>query len=333
MGALRRRGWRTGVTTPRPGPLSEAALAEGHAWESLAVGGLAPFTGARAVLSWPRARRMAREADVVYLAGTIAGRLLPGLRGAKARTVLHVHDMLDTVPRFWGGADLVLADSHAVADRLAPLDAHVVHPPVDPDPPAVEAPWAPGGGPIVGFVGRIEPRRGPLDLARAAAAIRAGAPGARVLIVGDGFADAEYSEAVRRVPGVEVHDATPSPGAGVLRHLDVLVLPSYQEASATLLVQAMALGTPVVASRVDGVPEVVDEGVTGALAEAGSPDDIAAAVLRVLRRPDELGTAARQRAARFHLEAHVDLVERLISSPASPAGPRASARARESVAR
>lgn len=333
LGALRRRGWRTGVTTPAPGPLRDAALDAGHTWQPLVLGGLAPFTGARAALSWPRARRLARDADVMYLGGTVAGRLLPGLRGARTRTVLHVHDMLDTVPRVWRGADLVLADSHAVADRLAPLDVHVVHPPVDPDPPAIEAPWEPGGGSLVGFVGRIEPRRGPLDLARAASAIRAGAPGARVLVVGDGMGDASYREAVAGVPGVEVHELDRSPGAGLLRHLDVLVLPSYQEASATLLAQAMAVGTPVVASRVDGVPEVVDEGVTGALAEAGSPDEIAAAVLRVLGNHDALSVAARRRAGRFHLEAHADLVERLISRPPAPAGAHRTAPARESVAR
>src|SRR5207244_2688215 len=84
----------------------------------------------------------------------------------------------------WAQADVVLADSQAVADRLDGLDAHVVYCPVELDPPPVDAPWAGGGangGPVVGFVGRIEPRKGVLDLIAAAPAIRRAAPGAEVI--------------------------------------------------------------------------------------------------------------------------------------------------------
>ena len=93
------------------------------------------------------------------------GRLL-GARGRHRRTVLHVHDMVDRTPRFWRRADVVLADSQAVADRLGGLASHVVHCPVEIDPPAASAPWPRDGRPVVGFVGRIEPRKGTLDLVR-----------------------------------------------------------------------------------------------------------------------------------------------------------------------
>ena len=116
-------------------------------------------------------RRLARGAQVVYLNGGVCGRVLPALR-RPARVVLHIHDMVRRVPRFWRRADVVLAASHAVADRLHGLDAHVVYPPADPDPPVVASPWPIGNGPVVGFVGRLEPRKGPLDLVRAAPAIR-----------------------------------------------------------------------------------------------------------------------------------------------------------------
>jgi glycosyltransferase involved in cell wall biosynthesis len=99
--------------------------------------------------------------------------------------VLHIHDIVTRVPAFWRLADVVLAASGAVADRLGPLDSQVVYGPVDADPPPATAPWAPGDGPVVGFVGRIEPRKGPLDLVRAAPAIRRGRPGTRVVVVGD----------------------------------------------------------------------------------------------------------------------------------------------------
>ena len=94
--------------------------------------------------SWPRALRLAQRFDVVYLNSTVCGRLLPALRGV--RSVLHVHDIVDRVPRHWAQADVVLADSQAVADRLDGLDAQVVYCPVELDPPAVDAPWADGDG-------------------------------------------------------------------------------------------------------------------------------------------------------------------------------------------
>ena len=84
-----------------------------------------------------------------------------------------------------------------------------------------------------------------------------------------------------------------------MRHLDVLVLPSYEEPFGTVLAEAMAVGTPVVATRVDGLPEVVSDGVTGRLVAPGDPDAIATAVLEVLARASEMGTAAREHARRF----------------------------------
>ena len=61
-----------------------------------------------------------------------------------------------------------------------------------------------------------------------------------------------------------------------MRHLDVLVLPSYEEPFGTVLAEAMAVGTPVVATHVDGLPEVVQDGVTGRLVAPGDPGALAA---------------------------------------------------------
>lgn len=317
LGGLQRRGWEVAMTTPGSGPLRDAALEAGFAWHALPVGRLLPRTGARAVLSWPRARALARWADVVYLNGVVCGRLLPALSALPThpRRVLHVHDMVRRVPRFWRRADVVLAASGAVAERLTGLDAHVVYGPVDPDPPLAQAPWPTDNGPVVGFIGRFEPRKGPLDLIKAAPAIRAGAPGARIVLVGDDpyGADPDYVRAVRAATEVE-HYPWVENAPGVMRHLDVLVLPSRTEPFGTVLSEAMAVGTPVVASRVDGLPEVVDDGVSGRLTPPGDPEALAAAVLDVLAHRAEMGAAARERARRFHVEAHVDLVEGLIAS-------------------
>jgi glycosyltransferase involved in cell wall biosynthesis len=64
--------------------------------------------------------------------------------------------------------------------------------------------------------------------------------------------------------------------------LDCAVLPSYREAQGLVLLEAMALSRPVVASGVGGIPEVVQHGVTGLLVPPRDPVALAAAVVRVL---------------------------------------------------
>jgi glycosyltransferase involved in cell wall biosynthesis len=311
LAGLEARGWAITLATPGPGAVAEAGARAGWGAARLPVGGLEARAGARAVASWPRAARLAGRHDVVYLNGTVCGRLLPALR--RARVVLHVHDIVARVPGFWRRADVVLAASQAVAARLHGLSPHVVYPPVDADPPEVTAPWEPTEGPIIGYVGRIEPRKGALDLARAAPAIRAAAPGARVVLVGDDDygTDPAYAAAVRGSEGVE-HYGWIEGASGLMRHLDVLVLPSSREPAGTVLAEAMAVGTPVVATRVDGLPEVVRDGITGLLVEPGRPDELARAVLEVLGHRSEMGAAAARHARRFHTHAYTEQVERLI---------------------
>jgi glycosyltransferase involved in cell wall biosynthesis len=304
--------WRIHLTTPGAGPMRDAALAAGWEWSGLRLGGLGRGGGTRALLAWPRARRLARDADVVYLNGTVSGRLLPVLRGPLR--VLHVHDIVDRVPRFWRRADLVLADSGAVAARLPALDPVVVYCPVELDPPHADAPWPPGGGPVVGFIGRIEPRKGPLDLALAAPAIRSARPEARIVVVGDDpyASDPDYLEKVRGAPGVE-HYGWVDDAPGVMRHLDVLVCPSRQEPFGTVVAEAMAVGTPVVATRVGGIPEVLEDGVTGMLVEPDDPAALADGVLAVLERRDEMAAAATTSARRFDADAYAERVAELIA--------------------
>jgi hypothetical protein len=129
---LRDHGWETTFSTPGEGPFDDA----GFPWVHLDVGGLGQGEGARAVASWPRALRLAQRFDVVYLNSTVCGRLLPALRGTRA--VLHVHVLVDRVPRHWHRADVVLADGSEVAERLDGLPARVVVPPSPDDPVAQE---------------------------------------------------------------------------------------------------------------------------------------------------------------------------------------------------
>jgi len=302
------RGWEVGMTTPADtGPLTEL----GYEHVKLDVGGLGAREGARAVASWPKALLLGSRWDVVYLNSTVCGRLLPALRSA--RTVLHVHDIVERVPRHWAQANLVLAASQAVAERLDGLDAQVVYCPIDLDPPTAPCPWRQNGVPVIGYVGRIEPRKGALDLVLAAGRIRERVPGARIVVVGgDPYgADPSYLAAVRASAEVEHLDWVEN-APGLMRHLDVLVAPSHQEPFGTVLSEAMAVGTPVVATRVGGLAEVVEDGVTGALVAPGAPLELADGIARVLASREAMGAAARRAARRFDADAYADRVEALL---------------------
>ena len=91
---------------------------------------------------------------------------------------------------------------------------------------------------------------------------------------------------------------------GLLRSAEVAVFPSLMEATSVAALEAMSCGVPVAASRVGGLPEIVDESV-GALFAPADPDALAAAVGGLLARPDlaELGSTARGRVvARWSVE-------------------------------
>ena len=126
---LRDRGLGADDLDARRGPARPSRASRGSTSTS---GGLGQGEGARAVASWPRALRLAQRFDVVYLNSTVCGRLLPALRGTHA--VLHVHVLVDRIPRHWHQADVVLADSTAIAQRLDGLPARVVVPPDAGDP-------------------------------------------------------------------------------------------------------------------------------------------------------------------------------------------------------
>ena len=136
-----------------------------------------------------------------------------------------------------------------------------------------------------------------------------------MVLVGDDpyGSDPDYVERVR-ASGVEsygwIDDA-----AGVMDQLDVLVVPSREEPFGTVLAEAMNAGTPVVATRVGGLAEVVEDGVTGRLVAPGDPAALASAVTEVLARRDEMGAAGRERARRWHADAYADRLAQLIAPP------------------
>jgi glycosyltransferase involved in cell wall biosynthesis len=191
-------------------------------------------------------------------------------------------------------ADVVLAPSAATAAELR-RDYHLgglaeveVVPNVtgrlDIAPP-VETPGEPPG--YLLFVGRLRIRKGVEVLLEA---LRA-APGARLLIAGDG----EHCGALERKAAelglgpaaVFLGRCDASRVRGLLRHAAALVVPSIYEGMPLVVLEAMEAGVPVVASRVSGIPEVVEDGRTGWLVEPEDPEGLAAALAEVLADPGE----------------------------------------------
>jgi glycosyltransferase involved in cell wall biosynthesis len=99
---------------------------------------------------------------------------------------------------------------------------------------------------------------------------------------------------------------------------DALVLPSSNEGTPVSAIEALAAGRPVVATRVGGVPDVVEEGDDGFLVEPGATDDLADRLAQLARDPElreRMGRAGRERVLpRYAVERLVDDVDRLYRS-------------------
>jgi glycosyltransferase involved in cell wall biosynthesis/protein-tyrosine-phosphatase len=137
---------------------------------------------------------------------------------------------------------------------------------------------------VVGTVGRLSAVKGHATLLRAARRILHRHPNATFLIVGSGPLDSELrAEAAR----LGIGDACVFAGArrdvhDLMAAIDVFVLPSLDEGIPMALLEAMALRIPVVATAVGGVPEVVQDGVTGILVPAADHEALADASLRLI---------------------------------------------------
>lgn len=311
-------GFEVEIASPAPGPLETAAREAGIETHRLGVGGLDAGSWGRAVAALPRARALTARGGfgLAWLNGTVAQRLAPGL--GRTALVPHVHDLLERTPlpwrsrRFWSRAPVVLCDSRAVAERCEALGARrsalrVVHCPVAAVEPAERPAWV-DGRPLVGFVGRLEPRKGALDLLRALPALAERVPAVRLVLVGApglgeaaSYARAVHEEATRQSGRVLMLAGTPD-ASRLMPWFDVLAVPSRAEPFGTVAAEALAAGTPVVATRSGGMPEYVTEGSVGALVDPGDTAALADALARLLPRAGGLAGACREAAAPFRAE-------------------------------
>jgi glycosyltransferase involved in cell wall biosynthesis len=158
---------------------------------------------------------------------------------------------------------------------------------------------------VVGYSGRISEEKGPDLFVDLAAALRHRE--VRVVMTGAGPMEASTR---RRAGRLKLDAALEFRGvvsdiAGHLRQLDVLVLPSRQDGRPVVVLEALASGVPVVASRLGGIPEMVQDGSNGFLCPAGDVDALAACVDRLIADRQLLATmkANARRYAVDHLDA------------------------------
>jgi glycosyltransferase involved in cell wall biosynthesis len=277
--------------------------------------------------------RLARAADaaLIHANGTRAMAYAAAAGRLAARpTIWHVRiaesdGLVDRA--LCAAATAVIATSRAVARRFAWAGAKVRLVPngVDlkrfaPRPPSAAlraSLGVPPSAPVALSIGRHVPEKGYRHLVDAALLVERARAGVRWVLVGDGELRHELEAQARRLglAGAMHFAGWRDDVADVLALADVFVLPSESEGFGRVLVEAMAMARPVVATAVGGVPDIVLASQTGLLVPPADPAALAGAVQALLDDPARaarLGAAGRARAeSTFGLGAHVDGVERV----------------------
>lgn len=169
----------------------------------------------------------------------------------------------------------------------------------------------PAGAPLIGVVGRVTRLKGIEDFLIAAAIVAQRFPAARFLIVGSSFTgqgraivtdDSYLGELARLAAALGLGERVIFTGfrddiEQILPELSVSVLSSHSEGLSNALLESMAAGVPVVATRVGDTAEAVRDSENGLLVPPGNPDSIADAVCRLLNEPalaQRVGQAGRK---------------------------------------
>jgi glycosyltransferase involved in cell wall biosynthesis len=155
-------------------------------------------------------------------------------------------------------------------------------------------PHVPTAAPLVGIVGRLVPIKDVPTFLHAAALVTKATPGVRFAIVGDGQERALLQGLCAQLGLAEVVSfcGWRRDMRLVYGDLDVVVNSSRNEGTPVALIEALAAGKPVVATRVGGTPDLLNEGAFGRLVPPADPEALADAVMETLRDP----LAARKRA-------------------------------------
>ncbi len=330
---LRRLGWETDLVTgrvdPDEGDMGDLALSAGVRPVVVPAlrNGAGPLADLRTLLSLYRFFRRERPA-LVHL-HLLKARVLGGLAARWARVPIVVETLHGTLLAGYYAApltrllaalerwlarrmDAVVAVSPAVARELAAARVvsgprvHVIPLGLDLErfrdgaarPTLRRSLGAPAEVPLVGIVGRLVPIKGVDAFIDAAAQIRRRLPAAQFVVVGDGPLRLDLERRAREAGlAGQVHFLGWRRNLEELYpDLDLIMLTSLNEGTPVSIIEAMAAGRAVVATRAGGVVDVVEDGVTGVLVPPRDPGALAAAAVALLNDPERrrrMGEAAR----------------------------------------
>ena len=216
----------------------------------------------------------------------------------------------------WRRADVMLCISHAVRDWLVgrgvpPDKARVIHYGIEPEKFSesrvnLREQWGLNDHAVIGSIGRLESRKGHDLLIQAMPELCKRVPSARLLIAGHD--PCGYGATLRRlIDRLELGEKVRLVGfqtdvVSFLNALDVFAFASSSEGFGQVLVEAMAAGKPVVASRISPLTEIVVDGETGLLVEPMKPKPFADALIQLIKDPlkrEYMGLRGRERVEKF----------------------------------
>lgn len=172
------------------------------------------------------------------------------------------------------------------------------------------------------FVGRLAAVKGVPILIAALASLRQTFPDMRITMIGDGPERAKLEDEARTLGLSGIVDfvgfKSQAEVAASLQQTDILILPSFAEGLPVVLMEAMASRVPVIATRIAGVAELVDDGVHGILVPPGDIHSLEKAIGVLLKDPDRrfaMGIAARKKvSAEFDVERETAWLAQLFQS-------------------
>ncbi len=327
---LRRTDWTPVLVVPEGGPLAEAAAELGASIRESTMPTLRR-PGPSVLASSRGIRRLMRSErpDIVHANGTRAmfyGGL--GARAAGCPAIWHLR-IWDRDPHFdpllVRLADAVVANSRATRSRLAPWPhaerrCRVIPNGVDLDDFSAttgrretrKSLGLPPDATVITAVGRLVDFKRFDLLVDAVAGLRPEHPDVACVIVGDGPEKASLRARVARagLEDVVVFAGHRGDVANILAASDLFAHPSPREAFGRVVVEAMAMGLPVVAPAAGGPAEIVRDGETGFLIRTNDASAIADAISRLVNAPHlrtEFGGAGRQRVLhRYSLQRHTE---------------------------
>lgn len=284
-------------------------------------------------LSLPILKAMRKKvvAKIASIQGTEAGSLSGRYWFAGnilARSVRRADAFVGTNERIRGG---LLRDGVPPGRiRAIPnfIDEELFHPPAPGEKDSLKSSLGYEGKTLVLYTGRLAPVKGLDGLLEAWSRISPGFPDARLLLLGEGPLRASLEKAAARLGiGGTVHlGGRVDDVQEFLRASDLFVLSSLVEGLPNSLLEAMATGVPVVATRVGGVPDVVEDGNNGILVGAGDPAGLGDGIARLLAdRPlrERMGDAGLRRIReRYGLDAVAAEYVRLYAELAGDASGR-----------